>query len=245
MELWHWVLGLALIVVGLGALALAKKGYFQGLSLPGGNGTGAIPDFVMNFAAIILGGAVLGFGLYETRAVWNDGGWLMVILFWVLAGLAIALALTREGTARTISLNLAATACILAGSSQALYILFGCDAACQVQRQEEAVVKARVETERRLAVESVQYPGCNRQKVPTTFSPTWVRINPNGGCAPDLYYVEQVVTLWAKQPGSDKPLGPFHRGDALPLDTEWIMSEGKTFNGFVQLSPPRYTQLFR
>lgn len=81
---------------------------------------------------------------------------------------------------------------------------------------------------------------CDSLKRPFTFRPEWQEIGNSGGnCSGDLYYDESDVTLYVKRAGSDEELGPFHKGDQLPDDTECIWSE-TTFDGYIALVPSRY-----
>jgi hypothetical protein len=111
-----------------------------------------------------------------------------------------------------------------------------CDSACQQTRAEAAQQRATQEQPRLAALRPPTDPLCNWEMHPFTFSPEWKRIS-DDRCHADLFYDEPDVKLWVKVSGSDTPIGPFKRGQALPDGTVWIMSEGKTFSDRVQFTP--------
>lgn len=197
-------------------------------------------QFVGNAAMLIFALVLVDFVLVQSG--W--GSWWMLLAYVpLMLVLAMREAATREGTKKVLTV-LAFIGFAAAGLSHLPWFK-ACDADCQLRKQEAAAAQARIDAQRRIAAERAYYPGCDRQRKKYVFGENWVRINPQGSCAPDLFYAEQDVTLWARQGGDTKPLGPIHRGDPLPVDTEWVQSEGKTFNAFVELSPPRKTQWFR
>jgi hypothetical protein len=203
-------------------------------------------DFLLDTGTLWLGVIILDLAIASTGwfpDMYKGMGWIYHLLFYALVGVGIAASQSRRGKIKDIAFKLIIVACIVIGAHETWRSMFGCDQVCQLQKQQEAEARARIETQRQIAVETVRYPRCNRQKVAYRFDVTEPPspFNEAGTCAPDVWHDGHC--LWIRQAGNSKATK--HCGGAMPPDVESAWSADTAFDGFVRLSPPQFTTLVR
>lgn len=175
----------------------------------------------------------------------------------LLAGLGILFCASLvEGYVRAAMLGTGALLLLLIG----YYLATSCDSACQQTRAEAAQQRAtqeqaRLEAEqRRQLAQAPEIQYCNGRKVEWHFGTEEPNkpFNPAGQCIGYIWYPDHCIFI--KRAGQNERLGPFCDGSksrsvtlangaevmTLPADGEYVWSADGPFDGYIQLTPPRY-----
>lgn|GEM_PF-4272510 len=214
--------------------------------------------FGLKLLSITLGVLILDAAIAQTGwfpAMFSGWGWTH-LGFYLVVGVGLAVATSTPGKIGEISYKLIIIACIVLGAAETYHLAFGCDAACQLRKQEAAAAQARIEAARRIAIEAAWYPGCTRQIVEHRFGTSpGDPINPTGTCAAD-FWMDGPNCVYQKR-ASGKTYGPYGDCKAAeeyknspdyhppPVDVVYTWSAGDAFVGRFKLSPRRYVQWFQ